>query len=62
MTKPQKCKLLNLMENSTHLLGAHILVPNMLTYHKKKIMKYFVFLHLLDTFNYVLNLHSSKIH
>ena len=36
MTKSQKCKLLNLMENSTHLLGAHILVPNMLTYHKKK--------------------------
>ena len=36
MTKPQKCKLLNLMKNSTHLYGAHILVPNMLTYHKKR--------------------------
>ena len=36
MTKPQKCKLLNLMKNSTHLYGAHILVPNMQTYHKKR--------------------------
>lgn len=63
-----------LMENSPHLLGVRILALKMVIYHKKKIRKYFVFLHLLDkiillmmkvyvmhiSFYNVLILHSSK--